>query len=138
MKYGINRSVMRGVEDVAPYRGLIKLTAKSKFETKAQNKKPLRIRSGFCITFKNSYFYISSELCFDLFKAICADALVVKVNNIVGVAAENAGGLIFLENDLIVIGKDLNGIFDVDIHNFSDLDGKNDSSELVYFSYDSC
>jgi hypothetical protein len=81
---------------------------------------------------------LSSELCLDLFKAICADALVVKINNIVGVAAENAGGLIFFKNDLIIIGKDLNGIFDVDIHNFSDLDGKNDSSELVYFSYDSC
>jgi hypothetical protein len=28
----INRSVIWGVEDVAPYRGLIKQTAKSKFE----------------------------------------------------------------------------------------------------------
>ena len=50
-----------------------------------------------------------SELCLELLKAVGANSLVVEVNNVVGVSAEYAGGLVFLKDDLIVVGKDLNG-----------------------------
>ena len=79
-----------------------------------------------------------SELCLELLEAIGANSLVVEVNNVVGVSAEYAGGLVFLEDDLVIVGEDLYGILDVDVHDLSDLDGENYSSELVYFSYDSC
>ena len=80
---------------------------------------------------------LKSKLCFYFFKAVGADTLVVEINNVVRVAAENAGGLIFFKDYLIIIGEDLDGILDIDIHYLSDLYGKNYSSKLVYFSYDS-
>ena len=90
------------------------------------------------IKFKMFAFLIKkSELCLELLEAISANSLVVEVNNVVGVSAEYAGGLVFLKDDLIVVGEDLNGVLYVDIHYFSYLDGENDSSKLVYFSYNS-
>jgi hypothetical protein len=75
------------------------------------------------------------KLVFDLFKAVLADSLAVEENDIVRVAAEDAGGGVLLKNDSFVINKDLNGILDADVKRTADLNGKNYSSELVDAAY---
>ena len=74
------------------------------------------------------------QLFLDLIQAICADALAVEEDDVIGVVTENAGGVIFLKNDAIVIGEDLDGILHLNVHGFADLDGEHDSAELVNFS----
>ena len=79
-----------------------------------------------------------SELCLDLLEAVGTDTLVIEINNVVSVSAKNAGGLILFKDYLIIVGKYLNGVLDINVHYFSDLNGENYSSELVDLSYDSC
>ena len=79
-----------------------------------------------------------SEGFFYLFKAALANSLSAEENYVVCVIAENTGGLIFLEDDFVFIREYLKRILFVDIHGLSDADGKNYSSELVYFSYHTC
>ena len=42
---------------------------------------------------------------------------------------------IFLQNNTVVIGEDLHRILYVDVHHLAKLNGKNDSSKLVYLTY---
>ena len=70
----------------------------------------------------------------ELIEAICADTLAVEEDDVVRVIAENACRVIFLQNDAVIVGKDLNSILDLDIHGFSDLDRENDSAQFIHFS----
>ena len=81
---------------------------------------------------------ISSEHFLDLLKAILADALAAEENDIICIGAEYAGGLIFLKDYSVFVGKDLEGVLFVDVHCLSDAYGEYDSAELVYFSCDTC
>jgi ATP-dependent protease ClpP protease subunit len=74
----------------------------------------------------------------DLADAGLADLLSLKEGNVRRVAAENACGLIFSENDLVAVGEDLYRVFFADLHHFADLDGKHDSSKVVHLSYYTC
>jgi hypothetical protein len=78
------------------------------------------------------------KLCFDLFQTILADALVVKVYDAIGIAAEYAAGLIFLQDNAVFVGKDLQGILFVNVHGLTDADGQYDSPQLIYLAYDTC
>jgi spore coat polysaccharide biosynthesis predicted glycosyltransferase SpsG len=71
----------------------------------------------------------------DLFETVLADSLAVEEDDIVRIAAEDAGGGVLLKNDSFVINKDLNGILDADVKRTADLNGKNYSSELVDTAY---
>jgi hypothetical protein len=62
----------------------------------------------------------------------------LEEDDVIGTVAENAGGLIFLQNDLIFVGEDLERVFFVDVHYLSDAYGENYSSKLVYFPCDTC
>ena len=79
-------------------------------------------------------FIVSSEVLLELIQTICADALTIEENNVVGVVAEDTCRVIFLQNDPVIIGEDLDRVLDLDVHCFADLDRKNDSSQLVDFS----
>jgi len=69
---------------------------------------------------------------------VLADKLALEESNVVSVAAEDAGGLIFLKNYLIFINENLDSVSLLDVHCVSDLDGKNDSAQLVDLSYNTC
>ena len=79
-----------------------------------------------------------SELILDLVETIGADAFTVEENDVVCVVAEDAGGMILLEDDAAVVGEDLDGVLDLDVHRLADLNGEHDSAELVNFSDHSC
>ena len=66
-----------------------------------------------------------------LFDASTADALTVEIYGVVCAVAEDAGGLILLQDDAIVVGEDFDGILLLDIQNLSYFNGKHDSSQLV-------
>ena len=73
-----------------------------------------------------------------LAEAFFADDLAMEKLGIVHTSAENTSGFIFFEHDGIFVYKDFNGILATKGKVFSDFDGKNDSSELVDASDDSC
>jgi len=79
-----------------------------------------------------------SELILDLVETIGADAFTVEENDVVCIVAENAGRVVFLQNDAIVVGENLNGILYFDVHGFANLNGEHDSAQLVHFSDHSC
>lgn len=74
----------------------------------------------------------------DFLNAIAADELAVKALNVVRIAAENAGRLVLLENDLVVFDKNLNRITIAYSEVLSELNRDNESSELINFSYYAC
>lgn len=73
----------------------------------------------------------------DLLEAVFTDTLAVEENYIVGVGAEDAGGLIFLKDYSVLVGEDLKRILLADVHSLTDADGEHYATQLVYFSYDS-
>ena len=75
-----------------------------------------------------------SELLLELINASTAYTLAVKVNYVINVVAENTGGLIFFENDLVAVSKNFKCILGLYIQHVADLNGQNDSSELVYLA----
>jgi hypothetical protein len=81
---------------------------------------------------------IKSEIFLDSVKTIGADALSVKESYVVNVAAEDASGGVFLENDALVVNKDLYGILYIYVKRFAKLDGEYDPAELIDFANDSC
>ena len=85
----------------------------------------------------DSIFCGRSKLRLDLGQTVGADTLAAEEGDVVRVVAEYAGGVIFLQNDTVVIGEDLNSVLDLNVHRFANLNGENDSAQLVYFSYHS-
>ena len=73
--------------------------------------------------------------CLDLCKTILANSFAAEIHDVVSIVAEDAGGLIFLKNYLVLVCEDLKRILFVYVHDLTDADGKNDSSKLVYLSY---
>ena len=71
----------------------------------------------------------------ELLKAVFADPLFLIHNHVVRIPAENARGLVFFEDDAILLNEDLDGVLCLKSEAFSCFYGKNDSSEFVYFSY---
>ena len=84
------------------------------------------------------FCHLHSKMLLELIQASGANALAVEENDVICVVAEDAGRVVFLKNDAVIIGEDLDGVLNLDVHCFSDLDRKNDSSQLVYFSDHSC
>lgn len=72
-----------------------------------------------------------------LVNASAAYTLAADEYHVVCISAENAGGLVFGQNDLILVGENFNGVFFLDVHGFSDFHGKHDPAQLVYLANDS-
>ena len=84
---------------------------------------------------KKRRFGVSSEKIFQFFQTASANTLVPEIYHVGGIVTEHTGGLILSKNDRISVGKDLNRVLFVNIHHLAKLNGKNDTSKLVYLSY---
>ena len=78
------------------------------------------------------------EVLLELIQTICADAFAVEEDNVVCIVAEDTSRMIFLKDDAIIVCKNFNGIFYLDVHGFSDFDRQNDSTQFINFSDHSC
>ena len=76
--------------------------------------------------------------CAQLLHAVGADVLASVVFDISAVAAEDAGRLILLENNGFAIDIDFDSVLLRDVQRAAQLDGQNDSAELVDLSDDAC
>ena len=79
-----------------------------------------------------------SDLAVHFGKTMLADKLALVHDYLIGVSAEKASGLVFLEYDLIVLNEDLDRVLGFDIHFVAKLDWKYDPSKLIDPAYDSC
>jgi len=73
----------------------------------------------------------------EISRTLTADLLAVKYDHVVGVSAENTGGLVFLEDNAVSVNEDFYAFSCGESECSSCFDGKNKSSELVDLSYDS-
>ena len=80
-------------------------------------------------------YFFRLKLSLELLYALGADSLSAEIDNVVCVVAERACGLIFLKDDLVIVGEYLDGVLYVDTQNGAELLGKNYSSKLVNLSY---
>lgn len=81
------------------------------------------------ITAKRVIFTVFKlELCFKLLNALRANSLTLEINYIFYIIAKNASGLIFLENDFIIIRKYFDCILLLNVKYLSDFDRKNYST----------
>ena len=70
-------------------------------------------------------------------QAAGADVPAFILDDILYIVAESAGGLILLQNDLIAVHVDLQGILLRDIQGAPQFNGQNDAAEAVHLSDDS-
>lgn len=75
---------------------------------------------------------------FELCDTFAANILALEVNDIVLISAENTVLFIFSENDRILLDIDLKCVLFADIKSSAEFDRKNDSSEFVDLTGDSC
>ena len=68
--------------------------------------------------------------------ALGADILAVEGNNILGAVTEDTGRLIFLHDDIGAIDVNLETVALCDVKRTTKLDGEDDASQLVDFTYD--
>ena len=66
------------------------------------------------------------------------DILALEGNDLLGTAAEDAGRLVLAKNDRLAVNVDLYRITKLDVEGTAQLDGKNDATQFVYFSYNTC
>ena len=86
---------------------------------------------------RSAYIEVKSGLGLQLFQALSADPLVLKILDPVHVVAKQAGGVIFLQDNALVFNKDLQRVLYLDIQILADLRRQHDSAQFVYFSYHS-
>lgn len=90
--------------------------------------------------FEKSIFAVGSILVFrvEFREAGTADALVAVGEQVILRAAENAGGLVFAQDDVILLRRDFEQIVFLNIHCAPQLDGQNDPPEFINLTNDSC
>ena len=70
----------------------------------------------------------------EFLEAIGADVLAAEVDDILGIIAENTGGLVLFQDDGGSIYIDLQRVLFGDIQSTPELDGENDSAEFIDLS----
>lgn len=75
---------------------------------------------------------------FELCNTFAANILALEVDDVVFISAENAVLLEFSEDDGIFLNIDLEGVLFADIKTSAEFDRKNDSSEFIDFTGNSC
>ena len=88
----------------------------------------LRRRGEFCADVWNGLAVL------ELLEAVWTDVFAVEVDDILGIIAENTGGLIFLKYNGGPIHIDLQGVLFRDIQSTTELNGQNDTAKLIHFS----
>ena len=76
--------------------------------------------------------------CAQLLHAVGADVLAAVVLDVPAVTAEDAGRLVLLENNGLAVDIDFDSVLLRDVQRAAQLDGQNDSAELVDLSDDAC
>ena len=71
-----------------------------------------------------------------LLQASAANVLVLVVDDVFGVTAEDAGGLILLQDDRRTINIDFQCVFLDDVEGSAQFDRKDDASQFVNFTND--
>ena len=126
-------------EDIGMFVGALSPTDRRRRRPKEKRPKSwldperLKNRIKFVCCFYLGCWGIKSELsalleCLD---ALGADILAAENDDIPGVITENAGGLIFFQNDGRSIHIDLQGVFLRDIQCTAQFDGKDDTAQLI-------
>ena len=77
-----------------------------------------------------------SESALDLFQTTFADALFVEEYYVIRVFAKDATGLIFLQDDLVLVDEDLKGGLVGNVEGLAHALGNYDTPEIVDLSYD--
>ena len=72
------------------------------------------------------------------FDARGADILPLEIDHILDTFTENAGGLIFPQNNGCTIHKNFKGIPLRNVQRTAQLDGKNDAAQFIHSANDSC
>ena len=80
------------------------------------------------------FFISKSKLCFELFDAVGANILAFVVDDVLGIVAEDACGMILMKNDVVTLHEYLESVLLSNIQGTAQLYGKNDAAELIYFS----
>ena len=75
------------------------------------------------------YYSMKILLFFEVVYAVLANKFTFVVDNVVGVTAKDTSGLIFLQDDFVVVGENFNRIVNTQMHNVSKLDRYNKTSE---------
>lgn len=75
---------------------------------------------------------------FELCDTFAANILSLEIDDVIFVSAENAALLEFSENNGIFFNIDLKSVLFADIKTSAELDRKNDSSEFIDFTGNSC
>jgi len=70
------------------------------------------------------------------FDTASADPFTFELQKVFALAAQDAGGSIFFQQDRIGVHKDLDRITPLYVQRLSELDRKDDAAKLVHFSYD--
>ena len=76
--------------------------------------------------------------CAQLLHAVGTDVLAAVVLDVPAVTAEDAGRLVLLENNGLAVDIDFDSVLLRDVQRAAQLDGQNDSAELVDLSDDAC
>lgn len=78
-----------------------------------------------------------SDFVLEVLDALGADVLSLVAYDTLCAVAEDACGMILVENDVVTLNKDFQRITLGNIKSTAQLDGKDNASELVNFSYNS-
>ena len=86
----------------------------------------------------NGSFVYSAELFAQEFlDAVGADIFALEVDHVLGVVAENTGGLIFLQDDRGAVHVDLKGVLLGNIQGATELDWENNPPQFIHLSHNS-
>lgn len=80
----------------------------------------------------------NSGLLRKLSDAVRADIFALEIHYAVGIAAEYARWLIFVQHDIITVHIDFKRVFNVNVQSASKLNGQYYPSQLVNLSHDTC
>ena len=69
---------------------------------------------------------------------LAADVFAFKIDNIVCAVAEDASRLVFVENNLISIYKNFQGVFYINSQGTAQLNGQDNAAQFIYSSYNTC
>jgi len=83
----------------------------------------MQLPSSLCYVCQLAILCRHSRLFLELCQAISAYSLILEKHHLICIPAEDARRLIFLQNDLLAIGKNLHGIIGIDVQVITDTAG---------------
>ena len=81
---------------------------------------------------------VSVALAGHFLEAVLADELGAVEDDVLSVAAEEAGGNVLFQDDAVVFHEDLDGVLVLDVHLVAEFDGEHDAAQFVDAAYNTC